>query len=445
VAFPFETLLAMFGDGQPSPGPPPQYPLYGGQEDQYPEIPPPQMAQPGQDGIPDLQSMPQPGFLQSMATSVLGNIPIMGQDHNRYGEPSSNRTEQALGIIGPLLAHGVSAAMQQGQQGQQQAVAAANARTRAVAEWMNKNRQATYEARQKARAEAQKDDRTSSMVPGPDGKPFRVPNTSVYAGMDKSDPVVDTPSKMRSETGLLKAKTSTIATYMKPPNQSSMGAMVEAQDPYAVAKAIAVDETMPPDLSAYGRPFQSAVVSVLAKQFPDYNYRAANMLYRGQKQFVATGNQRGMVMLRQTIATTRLHLDRARELNEALVKAGVPRGTVQEANRFSLGAAVRGSYGRDVAVKASQFQAQIGLMQSELATVFSNGAAPTDEARKLAREMIRFDLPAAQVEGNLANIGKDLDYKAEVMQTSEPMDLPGGGQVDTWERGLDGKPQRVKR
>lgn len=218
---------------------------------------------------------------------------------------------------------------------------------------------------------------------------------------------------------------------LHPPSSggSMFGLPSGSMDPAAVADAVYEGKFAPTDVNTRSV-FGGAVLSQLRKRHPDYDKKRADMAWRAMSQLTSTQNQNRITALRQSMTSTRMHLQRARDLNAALDEAGVPRGTMQEANRFSLEAAVRGVYGRKVAVLASQFMAQVPLMQSDFATVFSNGFAPTEDSYKLAQKMIRMDLPSRQVSGNLDNIDKDIAYKVSALDQLSPM-VPGQSGLET--------------
>ena len=225
---------------------------------------------------------------------------------------------------------------------------------------------------------------------------------------------------------------------------TGMGQLYGEVDPASIAEAIVAGRASP-DLTQYGRPAGAAVASILEKKYR-FDARKAGLQYKSDVRFFSTQNQPRLVVLRQTIATTRSHLERLRELNDALTRV-IPRGQVPELNRVGIAAAVRGTFGPEAGVIASQMRAQMGLMQSELATVFSNGASPTDEARRLANQMIRDDLGPNQISGNADNIARDLSFKEQAMLEAQPVGPAAPVAPDTgfvlMQR--DGKVKRVPR
>jgi hypothetical protein len=400
---------------------------------------------------PALEQVPQPGFAQSALMSVLSSIPMFMPERgptDRLGRPGKYPSgfDRFAGVAGPLLARGVAGGIEGGLKARQATVNAKNAAATNEARMKYQSEALGYRSKVNAaatiKAAGMRTDRPASdkslvtmdVIQMANDKGIRVPATAL------NKPISDYPEL----AGL----------YPKTPPKilSGMNELYAQTDPDAIADQI-YRGLHPPVVSMYGRPVQGAIASSLATRHPDFNLTKTGYKYAADLQLYKTASQNRMVILKQTIGTTRAHLERLSELNDDLDRLGVKRGTVPEVNRVALGAAVR--MGGEAGKTASQFSAQVALLESELASVFSNGAAPTDDARRTARRMINDALASRQISGNIVNIFRDLTFKEAAMDKafeerglgSGPVgEGVGGAKTETWTKDPQtGKPVLVSK
>lgn len=163
-----------------------------------------------------------------------------------------------------------------------------------------------------------------------------------------------------------------------PPTQSSgggSGSSVAGGDADAIADAI-INGQQPPVLTGLYR-FAAPVRAALAKK--GYNLTDAMSDWTATQKFIASTNGVKQTTLRQAVDTAYHSLDVIDDLSSQWKGGQFPL-----LNKVNLAAAVNGAYGPQAQSIATQLQAQITDLTSELGQVYMGGNSPTDHALELA-------------------------------------------------------------
>ncbi len=385
---------------------------------------------------PAYENMPHMSTGRAALASLLSSIPSW-----QPGGMNPHPASAALGVIAPILGRLGASLLERGTYQEQEKVASRNAQAKAMADWVNKAALATQAARSASEA---------NMMPSPvsvPGTPIQagktsVPRTSVGSLVTAAtkdtqatrEPVVTQEILEQANDQKIKAPATWLGTpisahpeladvFPKPKPSTVLGGFGQEMDPGATADALYEGRFSPEDVNPRSN-FGGAVLSILAKRYPNFDWRRKRLDWIAIKQLTSSQNQGRVLALRQSLKTLPMHLKRLLDLNTALDAAGVARGSVYEANKVSLEAAARGIYGKAAAAAAAQFIAQESLMENDFATVFSNGFAPQEDSYKLARRMMRVDLPSNQVLGNAENIRADALFKKNALEGLSPIRSP---------------------
>jgi hypothetical protein len=119
-------LAGMFGGGQAA------APVLPSTPPSAPDVPAPAPSPDNPFGVampqvssPQLETSPQPGFLQSALMQILSSLPMFAPERNKYGEYPSGLSRVA-GYALPALAHGAAGALESGVRSRQATVNARN-------------------------------------------------------------------------------------------------------------------------------------------------------------------------------------------------------------------------------------------------------------------------------------------------------------------------------
>jgi hypothetical protein len=151
-------------------------------------------------------------------------------------------------------------------------------------------------------------------------------------------------------------------------------------DAKAIADAIMAGE-QPPDTTGLFR-FAAPVRAELAKQ--GYDYSKAYLDWQATKKHIASLNGTQQLRLRQATETAYHSLDVIDSLADQWKGGRFPL-----LNSANLALAKQGAYGAPAQSVATQLEAQIGDLTSELGNVYMGGNSPTDHALQLAGTNLR--------------------------------------------------------
>ena len=232
------------------------------------------------------------------------------------------------------------------------------------------------------------------------------------------------PASMQSENVLLDGKSakvnfnpktgkyllpdgSDVSERVKPiPPQAAVNVGLAKDDASAIADAIEAG-AQPPDTAGLFR-LAGPVRAELARR--GYDYTKANLDYQGAKRFVSTLNGPQQTRLRQAISTASNSLGVIEDL--ATQWEG---GKFPLLNRAQLTAATNGALGSQAQQIATNLQAQITDVVSELGNVYMGGNSPTDHALQLAGKNLSADWTKAQLLSAVKLARENLRIRANSM------------------------------
>jgi hypothetical protein len=196
----------------------------------------------------------------------------------------------------------------------------------------------------------------------------------------------------------------------RPPVLGSMNAMYGAVDPEAIADAIIRGDN-PPNIAELGRPVGAAVSSILAKK--GYNLSGAKSDWTATQKHLATLNGAQQTRMQQAIVTAADSLgvieDLAKKWNA---------GRFPALNRIQLKAAKSGVMGKDAQQIATNLEAQITDVTSELGNVYMGGNSPTDHALSLAAKNLSGDWEKDQLLSAITLARTNLNIRRNSMSTA---------------------------
>lgn len=190
-------------------------------------------------------------------------------------------------------------------------------------------------------------------------------------------------------------------------NMSGMDALYAAADPKAIAAGIMRGD-IPPDISALGRPIGAAVASELSKK--GYGLAAARSDWNATQKHLATLNGAQQTRLRQAVDTATHSLDVIEDLAKQWQGGRFPL-----LNKGQLAAAKGGALGMKAQQIATQLEAQITDVTSELGNVYMGGNSPTDHALQLAGKNLSADWSLPQLQSALELARKNLKIRSNAM------------------------------
>lgn len=202
-----------------------------------------------------------------------------------------------------------------------------------------------------------------------------------------------------------------------PAAQGAMSQMYAEADPKAIADAIIRGEREP-DTASLGRPIGAAVDSVLAKN--GYNKARALTDWKATQKYMASLNGSQQTRLRQSAETAYHSLDVIDSLADKWKGGRFPL-----LNAANLVAAKQGTYGKDVQSVATQLEAQISDLTSELGNVYMGGNSPTDHALSLAGKNLSADWSNDTLRDMTKLARTNLRIRLNSMQNLGPVLSPG--------------------
>lgn len=182
----------------------------------------------------------------------------------------------------------------------------------------------------------------------------------------------------------------------------------------AIADAIE-NGNQPPEINTRSQ-YGMRVMGILAKRGYDYTGAAAD--WAGLKRWLGTANSTQQVRMRQAVDNAYHSLDVIEELGKKWDAGRFP-----VLNRVVLESAKNGVLGREAASLATQLEAQISDITSELGNVYMGGNSPTDHALQLAAKNLSADWDRA-VLNDLVNLArKNLTIRQNSFKNVEAIGL----------------------
>ena len=203
-----------------------------------------------------------------------------------------------------------------------------------------------------------------------------------------------------------------------------------ADDPKLIARGI-MEGRQPPTTQGLYR-----VGPAVRAEFErnGYNYAEAQRDWQAIIRHLGTLNGQQQERLRQAVSFTHDSLDIIDDLYSKWLKAG-PASGFKVFNRAALQAAkqVPGETGSI----ATNLEAQINDLTSELGTVYKGGNASTDESLRLAAENLKADWNEKTFKAAMDQIRKNLKIRSNSIMNSQPVGVspdspylpPMGGEI----------------
>ena len=214
----------------------------------------------------------------------------------------------------------------------------------------------------------------------------------------------------------------------KPTASSGAAGGMGSIDADAIAEAIIRGE-QPPDLKGLYR-YGAAVKTSLARK--GYNLSQATTDWVATQRHFSTLNGPQQTRIRQAADTAYHSLDVIADLADQWKGGRFPL-----LNRASLAAAKGGAMGTQAQQIATQLEAQITDVASELANVYMGGNSPTDHALKLAQKNLSADWSLPQLLSAVELARKNLQIRLNAIANTDVLGVsesnpygrpnPGGG------------------
>lgn len=173
-------------------------------------------------------------------------------------------------------------------------------------------------------------------------------------------------------------------------------------DAQAIADAIASGD-QPPEFTGLYR-MTGPVRAALARK--GYDLTKATEDWKATQKYFQTLNGAQQVRLRQAVGFATDSLDVIDDLNRQWQGGRFPL-----LNRAQIKAAKGGLLGKQAQQIATQLDAQISDLVSELGTVYKGGNSSTDESLRLATENLKSDWSQAQLESAIKLVRKNLQIR----------------------------------
>lgn len=254
-------------------------------------------------------------------------------------------------------------------------------------------------------------------------QPEKVPTNIVEWEAILNDPKAS-PEKKAQAKGILDTELARVKAGRVAPAVAAGGS---SDDPKVIAQAI-VDGNQPPNLQGLYR-MGAPVRAELARK--GYDLATAQRDWTAIQRHLGTLNGQQQERLRQAVSFTTDSLDIINDLYGKWQKVG-PASGFKVLNRAALQAAkqVPGETGSI----ATNLEAQINDLTSELGTVYKGGNASTDESLRLAAENLKADWNEQTFKSAIDQIRKNLKIRSNSIMNSQPAGvsanspyLPQGG------------------
>lgn len=236
-----------------------------------------------------------------------------------------------------------------------------------------------------------------------------------YATAAKGEPTI-TPHTVTTEKGVFQwnPQTNAFDIYIGPRPQPASSAAPATTDAKDIAGAI-ISGIQPPTLTGLYRN-AGPVRAELARQ--GYDLTTATKDWQAVQKHLATLNGQQQERLRQAITFTSDSLDIISDLYSQWKKvAGVSGFKVLNKGALAASKQLPGEAG----AVASNLEAQINDLTSELATVYKGGNASTDEGLRLAAANLKADWNETTFTRALDQIRKNLTIRKNSILNSQPV------------------------
>lgn len=393
---------------------------------------------PPQYASPNLLQMPKPGFGLLAARGLAQMGPLV---QHPYESPASR------GIRGLLhgLAAGYSGAAMQSAATDEANRAATNAVEVGKAATINKTLEAQYTAKLTDYYKTKANDRgqvqiSPEMVKNglykkdmlgkwdsvgsvkkaqDDARTVEPQDSALLAGLAQAGTITKAQATAGA-VGLTAAERSKLLTEGVPKSSGGgvFGSMISEMDPKAVASEI-VAGRMVPDLSSYGRPFQSAVASILARDYK-FDYMRANTDYKSVQRHFMSANTGLQLRFQQAIDNAMQTTPVLSDLNDQLTKVA-PRFAVTPLNMLANTAAKEGLGTPEATAAATKMYALATALQFELAVVYQGGGVPTDQAMKRASSIIDPNASPKRIAAQIAIAERELTMRQNAINNAGPV------------------------
>jgi hypothetical protein len=257
-------------------------------------------------------------------------------------------------------------------------------------------------------------------------KPERVPTSVVEWEAILNDPK-ETPERKTQAKAVLDAELTRVKAGRA---VSATAAGGSADDPKLIARGI-MEGRQPPTTQGLYR-----VGPAVRAEFErnGYNYAEAQRDWQAINRHLGTLNGQQQERLRQAVSFTHDSLDIIDDLYGKWLKAG-PASGFKVFNRAALQAAKL--FPGDTGSIATNLEAQINDLTSELGTVYKGGNASTDESLRLAAENLKADWNEKTFKAAMDQIRKNLKIRSNSIMNSQPVGVspnspylpPMGGEI----------------
>lgn len=225
-------------------------------------------------------------------------------------------------------------------------------------------------------------------------------------------------------------------------------------DANSIADAI-VSGKQPPDTKGLYR-FGGPVRAALARR--GYDFTAASRDWQAVQRGIATLNGPQQTRLRQAVETAYNSLDVIDDLNTRLAKA-LPRGRFPVLNKAALLAAKNGLAGKEAQSLATQLDAQLTDVVSELGNAYMGGNSPTDHALRLAAQNLSSNWSPEVLKAGTDLARKNLLIRRNSIYSTNPINpgvapppigqqpgtpSPATPKVQKWGRDANGNPVPIQ-
>lgn len=207
------------------------------------------------------------------------------------------------------------------------------------------------------------------------------------------------------------------ATRLSPQvSTSAAGSGASGSDAESIADAIMRGE-QPPTLTGLYR-VGGTVRAILGRK--GYDLTRAQQDFNATTRMLSTLNGPQQVRLRQAAQTAYDSLDIIEDLNRKLTPL-IPRSRFPAMNRIALAAAKGGALGLAAQTIATQLEAQITDLTSELANVYMGGNSPTEQALRLAAHNLNSQWTETQLKDTVALARKNLQIRLNSIGLAAPI------------------------
>lgn len=253
----------------------------------------------------------------------------------------------------------------------------------------------------------------NATVLGPDGKPsYTAPPAPKPSKGDDLRETVEAKTQLADQQGLKGSERQHfIYGTPMPPAPAAGGA---SDDPKVIAQGI-IEGKQPPTLNGL---YRNATPVRAELQRKGYDLMTAQRDWTAVQKHLSTLNGQQQERLRQAISFTSDSLENIGQLYEEWRKVA-PTSGIRVLNRAALSASKQ--LGGKAGEVATNLEAQINDLTSELGTVYKGGNGSTDESLRLAGENLKADWNDQTFKRALAQIRQNLTIRRNSILSSAPV------------------------